>query len=121
MEQTEGGLSDLYHGWAKQLREVLAFQEALIDFPDEDLPQEIEENVKRIIVDLHSEMIDHLNDQGRGERLRKGLTFAIVGPPNAGKSSLLNYLADRDAAIVTEQAGTTRDVIEVRVVLVMFL
>lgn len=117
LEQTEGGLSDLYHGWAKQLREVLAFQEALIDFPDEDLPQEIEENVKRTIVDLHSEMIDHLNDQGRGERLRKGLTFAIVGPPNAGKSSLLNYLADRDAAIVTEQAGTTRDVIEVRVVL----
>lgn len=117
LEQTEGGLSRLYQGWAIQLREVLAFQEALIDFSDEELPQEIEGNLKKTIRVLCDEMMDHLNDHGRGERLRKGLVFAIIGPPNAGKSSLLNYLADRDAAIVTEQAGTTRDVIEVRVVL----
>ncbi len=117
LEQTEGGLSHLYQGWAKQLREVLAFQEALIDFPDEDLPQEIEENLKVTIHNLYVEMTEHLNDQGRGERLRKGLVFAIMGAPNAGKSSLLNYLVDRDAAIVTEQAGTTRDVIEVRMIL----
>lgn len=117
LEQTEGGLSRLYQGWAQQLREVLAFQEALIDFPDEDLPEAVEANLKKTIAVLCKEMTDHLNDHNRGERLRKGLVFAIVGAPNAGKSSLLNLLVDRDAAIVTEQAGTTRDVIEVRVVL----
>lgn len=117
LEQTEGGLSVLYHAWAKRLREVLAYQEALIDFPDEDLPEEVEQNLKDTIDSLCKEMADHLNDQSRGERLRRGLLFAIVGAPNAGKSSLLNLLADREAAIVTEQAGTTRDAIEVRVVL----
>lgn len=117
LEQTEGGLSVVYQGWAQKLREVLAFQEALIDFPDEDLPEEVEENLKNTIQMLHQEMTEHLNDAGRGERLRRGLVFAILGAPNAGKSSLLNLLADRDAAIVTEQAGTTRDAIEVRVVL----
>lgn len=117
LEQTEGGLSVVYTGWANKLREVLAFQEALIDFPDEDLPEEVEENLKNTIETLHQEMSNHLNDAGRGERLRRGLVFAILGAPNAGKSSLLNLLADRDAAIVTEQAGTTRDAIEVRVVL----
>ncbi|MDI2112643.1 tRNA uridine-5-carboxymethylaminomethyl(34) synthesis GTPase MnmE [Commensalibacter nepenthis] len=117
LEQTEGSLSVIYQGWAQKLREVLAFQEALIDFPDEDLPQEVEENLKDTIHILHQEMKAHLNDAGRGERLRRGLVFAILGAPNAGKSSLLNLLADRDAAIVTEQAGTTRDAIEVRVVL----
>lgn len=117
LEQTEGGLSVVYQGWAQKLREVLAFQEALIDFPDEDLPEEVEENLKNTIQTLHQEMTEHLNDAGRGERLRRGLVFAILGAPNAGKSSLLNLLADRDAAIVTEQAGTTRDAIEVRVVL----
>ncbi|CAI3938324.1 tRNA uridine-5-carboxymethylaminomethyl(34) synthesis GTPase MnmE [Commensalibacter communis] len=117
LEQTEGGLSIVYQGWAQKLREVLAFQEALIDFPDEDLPEEVEENLKNTINNLHQEMKNHLNDAGRGERLRRGLVFAILGAPNAGKSSLLNLLADRDAAIVTEQAGTTRDAIEVRVVL----
>lgn len=117
LEQTEGGLSVVYRGWAQKLREVLAFQEALIDFPDEDLPEEVEENLKNTIQTLHQEMKEHLNDAGRGERLRRGLVFAILGAPNAGKSSLLNLLADRDAAIVTEQAGTTRDAIEVRVVL----
>ncbi|CAI3941545.1 tRNA U34 5-carboxymethylaminomethyl modifying GTPase MnmE/TrmE (MnmE) [Commensalibacter communis] len=117
LEQTEGGLSIVYQGWAQKLREVLAFQEALIDFPDEDLPEEVEDNLKNTINSLHEEMKNHLNDAGRGERLRRGLVFAILGAPNAGKSSLLNLLADRDAAIVTEQAGTTRDAIEVRVVL----
>lgn len=117
LEQTEGGLSVVYQGWANKLREVLAFQEALIDFPDEDLPEEVETNLKSTIATLHQEMCVHLNDAGRGERLRRGLVFAILGAPNAGKSSLLNLLADRDAAIVTEQAGTTRDAIEVRVVL----
>lgn len=117
LEQTEGGLSSLYQGWAEKLREVLAFQEALIDFPDEDLPEEVETNLKNTVATLSQEMASHLDDHNRGERLRKGLVFAIVGAPNAGKSSLLNLLVDRDAAIVTEQAGTTRDAIEVRVVL----
>ncbi|MDI2091131.1 tRNA uridine-5-carboxymethylaminomethyl(34) synthesis GTPase MnmE [Commensalibacter oyaizuii] len=117
LEQTEGGLSIVYREWANKLREVLAYQEALIDFPDEDLPEEVERNLKNTIAVLHQEMNDHLNDAGRGERLRRGLVFAILGAPNAGKSSLLNLLVDRDAAIVTEQAGTTRDAIEVRVVL----
>lgn len=117
LEQTEGRLSDLYQGWADRLRNLLAHQEALIDFPDEELPDEVEQNLAQELDALCQEMESHLNDAGRGERLRRGLIFAIIGPPNAGKSSLLNYLADRDAAIVTEKAGTTRDAIEVRIIL----
>lgn len=87
--------------------------EAKIDFPDEDLPKDILKDIKVNSEKIKLEIIKTLNDQKVGERIREGFKIAIVGPTNAGKSSLLNYLSRRDAAIVSEIAGTTRDVIEV--------
>ncbi|NVN13404.1 tRNA uridine-5-carboxymethylaminomethyl(34) synthesis GTPase MnmE, partial [Nguyenibacter vanlangensis] len=115
--QADGTLSRLYEGWADRLRTALAHQEALIDFPDEDLPPEVESALLAELAALRDAMRAHLDDAGRGEKLRRGLVFTIVGPPNVGKSSLLNALAERDAAIVSSIAGTTRDAIEIRVVL----
>jgi tRNA modification GTPase len=87
----------------------------VIDFPDEDLPPEIEGEIEGEIGALAAAIERHLADGHRGERLRDGIMVAIVGPPNAGKSSLLNRIARRDAAIVSPLAGTTRDVIEVAI------
>jgi tRNA modification GTPase len=112
LQQMEGSLRRLYEDWRTQGLRALAHLEAAIDFPDEDLPAGIDQQVRRAIAGLRGEIRGHLDDR-RGERLREGLSIAIVGPPNAGKSSLLNLLARRDAAIVSEIAGTTRDVIEV--------
>ena len=114
MRQMEGSLSELLHGWAGRLREVLAFQEALIDFPDEDLPAEVEQRVVAEVGALAAAMRAHVADFRRGERLREGLMIAVVGPPNVGKSSLVNALAGQDVAIVSPFAGTTRDTLEVR-------
>nr|WP_269142523.1 tRNA uridine-5-carboxymethylaminomethyl(34) synthesis GTPase MnmE [Acetobacter garciniae] len=113
LAQTEGALSRMYDGWAQRLKRVLAFQEALIDFPDEDLPPEVEEGILADIASLIADMERHIAEGQRGERIRRGVVFAITGPPNAGKSSLLNWLADRDAAIVSPIAGTTRDALEI--------
>jgi tRNA modification GTPase len=93
----------------------LAHLEAAIDFPDEDLPPEIEARVAADSAALAGEIAVHLADRHRGERLRDGIAVAILGPPNAGKSSLLNQLARREAAITSPVAGTTRDVIEVAI------
>ncbi|MBY4641684.1 tRNA uridine-5-carboxymethylaminomethyl(34) synthesis GTPase MnmE [Gluconacetobacter entanii] len=117
LAQADGAQSRLYEDWAARLRTALAHQEALIDFPDEDLPPEVEDELLGTIAGLRDEMQAYLDDGSQGERLRRGLVFAIVGEPNVGKSSLLNALAQRDAAIVSSRAGTTRDAIEVRVVL----
>lgn len=112
LQQMDGALHRLYEDWrAKGLR-ALAHLEAAIDFPDEDLPEGLADEVRVAIGGLQQEIATHLMDR-RGERLRDGLSIAIIGPPNAGKSSLLNRLARREAAIVSETAGTTRDVIEV--------
>ncbi len=111
--QLEGGLNDLYQGWSKRVANLLARTEAEIDFPDEDLPADVVAGIDRDIAALKADMQCHLDDAHRAERLRRGLSVAIVGPPNVGKSSLLNRLALRDAAIVSEEAGTTRDVVEV--------
>lgn len=112
LRQMGGALGALYTDWADRLLKVLAHFEAVIDFPDEDLPEEIERDIRGKINLLKSEMINHLKDGRKGERLREGVRLAIIGPPNAGKSSLLNHLAQRDVAIVSDIAGTTRDVIE---------
>jgi tRNA modification GTPase len=112
LQQMEGALHRLYEDWRTMGLRALAHLEAAIDFPDEDLPAGIGGKVHGAIAQLRGEMAAHLDDK-RGERLREGLSIAIIGPPNAGKSSLLNLLARRDAAIVSETAGTTRDVIEV--------
>jgi tRNA modification GTPase len=112
LQQMEGGLHRLYEDWRRQGLGALAHLEAAIDFPDEDLPEGLADTVKTGIIRLRDGIAAHLDDR-RGERLREGLNIAIIGPPNAGKSSLLNLLARREAAIVSEVAGTTRDVIEV--------
>jgi tRNA modification GTPase len=113
--QLDGALGALYRGWSERLLRLLAHLEAAIDFPDEDLPPEIEMRVAAETEDLAAEIARHLADGHRGERLRDGIAVAIVGPPNAGKSSLLNQLARREAAITSPYAGTTRDVIEVAI------
>lgn len=113
LRQMAGALGALYEGWRSRLLRALAHTEADIDFPEEDLPAGVSDAVRPEVVRLIDEIGHHLRDRGRGERLRDGLHVAIVGPPNAGKSSLLNALAGRDAAIVSSRAGTTRDVIEV--------
>ena len=96
---------------------AFAYQEALIDFPDEDLPPEVEEQLLGTMHTVRDEVAIHLNDAGRGEKLREGLFFAITGAPNVGKSTLINALAERDVAIVSDIPGTTRDALETRVVL----
>ncbi len=111
--QYGGELSRLYDGWRDRLLHDLALTEAGIDFADERLPAGLTARTLADIRALDAEISAHLADGRRGERLRRGLYLAIVGPPNAGKSSLLNLLARRDAAIVSELAGTTRDIIEV--------
>jgi tRNA modification GTPase len=115
LRQRDGHLGTLYRGWGDRLLRLLAHLEAAIDFPDEDLPPEIEAQVTAGTAGLAGEIARHLADGHRGERLRDGIAVAIVGPPNAGKSSLLNQLARREAAITSPIAGTTRDVIEVAI------
>jgi tRNA modification GTPase len=117
LRQLDGALGTIYRGWAERLRLLLAQQEALIDFPDEDLPPEVEAQVMAELAALQSEVAAHLDDGRRGERLREGLVFAVTGRPNVGKSSLVNALAERDVAIVSPRPGTTRDALETRVVL----
>ena len=108
-----GKNSEIYNFWRSSLLKILANVEAKIDFPDEDLPEKIINEIQLSSSKIKSEIKKVLNDKKVGEIIREGFKIAILGPPNAGKSSLLNYLSRRDAAIVSEVAGTTRDVIEV--------
>ena len=107
-----GKSADKFNSWRKRLLQILSHVEAKIDFPDEALPKKIITEVQKTSTSVLKEIKKTLNDQKVGERIREGFKIAIVGPPNSGKSSLLNYLSKRDAAIVSEIAGTTRDVIE---------
>jgi tRNA modification GTPase len=112
--QLDGALGRLYQRWRQILLGALARLEAEIDFaPEEDLPGDLLAGVRPDVERVSAEIGTHLADGHRGERLRAGLTVAVVGPPNAGKSSLVNRLARRDVAIVTPLPGTTRDVLEV--------
>lgn len=113
LTQLSGQLRDVYSAWADRLASMLSHAEADIDFPDEDLPDGLGQTLRPKLQTLIKEMQSHLADNRRGERLRDGITIAILGAPNAGKSTLLNTLAKRDAAIVTATPGTTRDVLEV--------
>lgn len=112
--QLKGLLGDRAETWRKRLIEALALVEARIDFSDEaDVPEDLVGPALKIAAELAAEMAAALAGAARGERLRDGLVVAIAGPPNAGKSTLLNRIARREAAIVSPVAGTTRDVIEV--------
>jgi tRNA modification GTPase len=114
LRQLQGELGALYEGWRQELMRALAHIEAHIDFPDEGLPSDLAERTKATVAGVSAEIARHLQDRHRGERLRDGLSVVILGPPNVGKSSLINALAGRPAAIVAATAGTTRDVIEVQ-------
>ena len=107
-----GKFSDQYDSWRDKLLKILSHVEAKIDFPDEDLPKDIIKKIQNTSDQVATEITKALDDQKVGERIREGFKIAIVGPTNAGKSSLLNYLSKRDVAIVSEVSGTTRDVIE---------
>jgi len=100
--------------WRKDLVELVAYLEAEIDFADEDIPEDILKNTNSKIDNLLQQMNQHLDERHKGEILRDGFRVAIIGAPNVGKSSLLNTLARRDVAIVSDEVGTTRDAIEVR-------
>lgn len=116
LDQLGGGLSRRYDAWRELLIESLAVLEAAVDFPDEDLPEDVAARARPHLRELLGDLQAALGDADRGRRVREGFRIALIGAPNAGKSSLLNALAGRDAAIVTATPGTTRDVIEVPLV-----
>ena len=115
LRQLQGLLGDRARDWRERIIEASALIEAGIDFSDEgDVPAELRAPAVKAIKALHDEIAEVLAAQGQSERLRDGLVVAIAGPPNVGKSTLINQLARREVAIVSPHAGTTRDVIEVQ-------
>ncbi len=112
VKMMKGKSSEKFNELREKLLKILSFVEAQIDFPDEDLPEENLKKIKEDSSDVLNEINKILNDQKVGEIIREGFKIAIVGPTNAGKSSLLNNLSNREVAIVSEIAGTTRDVVE---------
>lgn len=115
LRQLEGGLSRQAEDWAERLTQAMAMLEAEIDFPDEGLPKQLADQVLPTLAALSADLITHLASYRRGESVREGFRIAIIGAPNSGKSTLLNKLLGREAAIVSETAGTTRDVIDGRI------
>jgi tRNA modification GTPase len=113
VRQYGGSLFELYEGWRSRLIRAAAWAEAAIDFADEDIPPHVLAQSRAQVLEIADEMAAHLNDARRGEILRDGFYLTVIGPPNSGKSSLVNALARRDVAIVSDTPGTTRDVLEV--------
>lgn len=113
LRQLRGDLGRLYGGWRERLLRASAHVEAVVDFADDErLEDSVWEKVRPAVQSLMSEMKVHLEDKGRGERIRAGTQVALAGPPNSGKSSLYNTLLGRQAALVTDIPGTTRDVLQ---------
>lgn len=110
--QMNGVLGQKYEGWRKDLKHHMAYLEAFIDFPEEDIPPEKLERIDTDVRALAEKIALHLDDDKKGQKLRDGFQIAIVGRPNAGKSSLINALTQKEVAIVSQTAGTTRDVVE---------
>lgn len=117
LDQLGGRLSQVHARWSDMLVEALAMLEAAVDFPDEEVPQDVAARARPALERLVAELEQAAADAERGERVREGYRIALIGAPNAGKSTLLNALAGREAAIVTATPGTTRDIIEVPMVL----
>lgn len=113
LQQMQGDLSNLYSQWRQNLLEISSLLTAIIDFPEDDLPQELQQHINQQVHNLITALQQHLNDNLIGQKIRDGLNLAIIGAPNVGKSSLINCLANSEIAIVSPYAGTTRDVIEV--------
>lgn len=113
LKQMDGALFHLYEDWKDRIAKLLALLEADLDFSDQDLPDDLLLKIRPDMTDVMNEIYNHINDGRRGELLRDGFRLVILGAPNAGKSSLLNQLVQREAAIVSPIAGTTRDVIDV--------
>ena len=112
--QYDGALAEQYSRWRERLIRAAAWTEANIDFAEEELPEGVWQDSREALWSLVREMTRHLNDARRGEVIRDGFQVAILGPPNVGKSSLINALSQRDVAIVSDIPGTTRDIIEVK-------
>jgi tRNA modification GTPase len=113
LSQYDGALAKLYEGWRSALIRAAAWIEAAIDFSDEEIPPDALVGARAQVTEIAAEIRSHLNDARRGEILRDGFHLTVIGPPNSGKSSLINALAQRDVAIVSDIPGTTRDVLEV--------
>ena len=113
IRQMEGNLKNLYEEWRSSFVEIMAYLEAFIDFPDEEIPHDVVEKINNTVFKLKSAINQHLSSDNIGERLREGFRVVIVGRPNAGKSSLLNAIAQRDVVIVSDIEGTTRDAIDI--------
>lgn len=109
----DGQLAVLYEGWRREIITAQAYLEADIDFSDEEIPEDVTAGVSPVVGRLREKIIQHMGDGFKGERIRDGLQVVILGEPNIGKSTLLNFLSERDVAIVTDIAGTTRDLLEV--------
>ncbi len=114
LRQYEGALAALYDGWRGRLLHAVAWAEAGIDFSEEEIPEDVLARARADASGIVEEIRKHLDDSLRGEIVRDGLHLTVIGPPNAGKSSLVNALARRDVAIVAPTAGTTRDIVEAR-------
>lgn len=121
LKQISGVSRDLYESWRKDIISVMALVEAFIDFPDENISPSLIEEAKRQIENLLKSIELYLNDKKKGQKVKDGIKIAIVGPPNVGKSTLFNYFANKNAAIVSPIPGTTRDVIELNLNIEGFL
>lgn len=113
LKQMSGSLKEVYDAWRQKLLKIISMVEAHIDFPEDDIPEDIMDGIKIDIENLAHNIKLHLEDGKRGEKLKSGLYITILGPTNAGKSSIMNRLVKRDVAITSQVEGTTRDVIEV--------
>ncbi len=112
LNQLEGALRLQLEKWSKDLKRFGAYIEAYIDFPDEEVPENVLNDLLQGVEATNKELKEFVDDDRKGEILRSGLKVAVIGPPNVGKSSFVNWLTKRDIAITSEKAGTTRDIVE---------